>query len=121
MVDATRGFNAADSAAATGDEVLVLPVVVGVVTGLGLGCIVCAMWVVIPCPLAGCSPVVAGALDAASICATRSRWSGSPGLENTLNPSELRPIKIVPSGCNRPIQWSSSHFRFRGSCCMSKG
>ena len=57
------GFSAADSAAATGDEVPMLPVVVGVVTGLfistpvagagawlGLGCIVCAVWVVIPSP-----------------------------------------------------------------------
>ena len=48
MVGATKGFNAAGSAATTGGGVLVPPVVVGVVARLGLGCIVCAVWVVIP-------------------------------------------------------------------------
>ena len=48
MVGTTEGFNVAGSAATTGGGVLVPPVAVGVVAGLGLGCIICAVWVVIP-------------------------------------------------------------------------
>ena len=44
------GFTAADGAAATGDALLTVFIVTGVVIGLGLGCIVCSVCVVIPCP-----------------------------------------------------------------------
>ena len=50
VVAATVGFRAANSAAATGDEVPMPPITVDVVTGLGPGWIVCAVWVVIPSP-----------------------------------------------------------------------
>ena len=50
VVTTTVGFRAADSAAATGDEVLMPPIPVGVVAKSGPGWIVCAVWVVIPNP-----------------------------------------------------------------------
>ena len=50
VVATTVGFRTADNAAATGDEVLMPPITVGVVAGSGPGWIVCAVWVVIPSP-----------------------------------------------------------------------